>query len=281
MDQWVRVPDQRPARPAGGAAPRRPRAPLPPALAAEIRTAAVGATAHHREVLVQKTEDAVEAYERNRYADAIRLGKSVAEEAPGVAAVRELVGLAAYRAGRWREAVKHLEAHREMTGDPEHVAVLMDCQRALGRPRKVADLYTDLRQESPDPDVLAEARIVAAGSLADQGDLAGAISLLGGAGAAKALRNPGPRHVRQWYALADLYERAGDIPKARELFARVQRADPGAYGVADRMEALGGAGPPARRVRAASRRVAPTPTAAPGAPRGAPRPAAGDPGGEQ
>jgi len=30
----------------------------------------------------------------------------------------------------------------------------------------------------------------------------------------------------QWYALADLYERAGDLPRARELFARVASFSP-------------------------------------------------------
>jgi hypothetical protein len=46
--------------------------------------------------------------------------------------------------------------------------------------------------------------------------------------------------VRQWYVLADLYERSGDVPRARELFTRVALADPGAYDVDDRLEELGG-----------------------------------------
>ena len=93
--------------------------------------------------------------------------------------------------------------------------------------------------ELPDPDVLAEGRIVAAASLADSGDLNGAIAMLSTAGASKALRNPSERHVRQWYLLADLYERAGDVPKAREYFERVFRTDPEAYDVAERLRGLG------------------------------------------
>ena len=91
----------------------------------------------------------------------------------------------------------------------------MDCQRALHKPKKVVELWSELRHSSPDPDVLAEGRIVAAASLADTGDLNGAISMLATAGASKALRNPSDRHIRQWYLLADLYERAGDVPRAR------------------------------------------------------------------
>jgi len=94
--------------------------------------------------------------------------------------------------------------------------------------------------------VLAEGRIVAAASLADAGDLNGAISMLAAAGASKALRNPSDRHIRQWYLLADLYERAGDVPRAREYFERVLRADAQAYDVAERLRGLG----PERRPRA-------------------------------
>lgn len=218
---------------------------LPPEIAAEIRNAAHVATVLHRERLVEKAESAYGAYERGRYQDALRAIKPVAEEAPGVASVRELAGLASYRAAKWREAVRHLQAHAALTDSAEHLPVLMDCQRALHKPKRVADLWTELRQSSPEPDVLAEGRIVAAASLADSGDLQGAISMLATAGASKALRNPSNRHVRQWYLLADLYERAGDVPRARELFERVMRVDREAYDVSDRLAGLG----PERKAR--------------------------------
>jgi hypothetical protein len=219
---------------------------LPVEIAAEIRKAADVATVAHRERLVERAESAYGAYERARYQDALSAIKPVAEEAPRVAAVRELAGLAAYRSGKWREALKHLEAFALLSDSSEHLPVLMDCQRALRKPKKVADLWTELRQSSPEPDVLSEGRIVAAASLAESGDLQGALSMLVDAGASKALRNPSNRHVRQWYLLADLYERAGDVPKARELFERILKADPEAYDVADRLTGLG----PVRKPRA-------------------------------
>ena len=250
-------------RPADGAAPAddqptassateaiaalSPRHALPPEIATEIRNAADIATARHREHLVDRAESAYGAYERGRFQDALRAIKPVADEAPGVAAVRELAGLAAYRCGRWRSAAGHLEAFGRLSDSAEHLPVLMDCQRALHKPKKVAALWAELRQSSPDPDVLAEGRIVAAASLADAGDLNGAIAMLSTAGASKALRNPSERHVRQWYLLADLYERAGDVPKAREYFERVFRADPEAYDVAERLRGLGPERRPRRR----------------------------------
>ncbi len=224
---------------AGALAALSNRVNLPPEVAADIRNAADAATAHHRERLVERAEAAYGAYERGRFSDALRAIKPVAEEAPAVAAVRELAGLAAYRSGRWREAARNLQAFGTLSDSTEHLPVLMDCQRALHKPKKVAELWAELRHSSPEPDVLAEGRIVAAAALADAGDLNGAIALLATAGASKALRNPSDRHIRQWYVLGDLYERAGDIPRARDFFERVLRADPAAYDVVQRLRGLG------------------------------------------
>ena len=76
-----------------------------------------------------------------------------------------------------------------------------------------------------------------AGSLADRGDLAGAIRLL-----AKGFRipkRPMEHHLRRAYALADLYERSGDLPQARALFVQIVRADPEFLDAAERAESLG------------------------------------------
>ena len=78
---------------------------------------------------------------------------------------------------------------------------------------------------------------MAAGALADRGELAGAVRLLG-----KGFRfpkEPREHHLRRAYALADLYERSGDHPQARALFARIAKADPGFLDAAERLAALG------------------------------------------
>ena len=48
-------------------------------------------------------------------------------------------------------------------------------------------------------------------------------------------RGAAVHHARLWYALADLYERAGDAPKARELFGRVVAVEPGLADAAERL----------------------------------------------
>ena len=52
-------------------------------------------------------------------------------------------------------------------------------------------------------------------------------------------KRPKARHLRLWYALADLRERAGDVPGARELFERIVRSDPTLTDAPERLSSLG------------------------------------------
>jgi len=128
------------------------------------------------------------------------------------------------------------EAFEQLSGSTEQHPVLADCQRALGHHDRVAELWEDLRAASPSAPLVAEGRIVYAGSLADQGRLQDAIGVL------EAAKPPGKRpqehHLRVAYALADLYERAGDLPRARQLFSVVAAADPDLGDVEARLRAL-------------------------------------------
>jgi tetratricopeptide (TPR) repeat protein len=221
---------------------------LPGDVAADVRRAFIG-TSYMREKMVLTLTRAAEAYDRKRYEEALRLGRVVADAVPGVAPVRELTGLAAYRAERWNMAKIHLRAHFTITGDAEHLPLVMDCDRANFRFRAVAKTFTELESSEPSAEVLAEGRIVMAASLADQRLYAEAIELLTRAGATKQLRNPSYRHVRLWYALADVYDRAGDLTSARELFARVVIAEPDAYDAKARLGELGAGAPRKNRKR--------------------------------
>jgi tetratricopeptide (TPR) repeat protein len=231
---------------------------LPGDIQTQIRRAFIG-TATQRERTVTTLGRAVEAYDRHRYEEAARLARSVASVVPGVAAVRELAGLAAYRSQRWVSARAHLRAHFEITGDAQHLPQVMDSERAQGRFRAVASTYEDIVNATPTADVLAEARIVMASALADQNKYQESIALLQKAGAAKNLRNPSYRHLRMWYALADAYDRAGDTAGARELFARVVLVDPDAYDARSRLDDLGAPPRPRKRKVApvSAKRLAP------------------------
>ena len=183
-----------------------------------------------------KLEDAARAYSADRYQDAFRMLRKLSAQSPNSAPVKELLGLSLYRMGRWPLAVRDLLAHHELTGSYDQFPVIADCYRAMRQYREADATWEELRQASPSAEVVAEGRLVAAGCLADQGDLRGAVKLLEGS-----LRRSRPKvsHLRQWYALADLYERAGELPRARDLFTQIAAIDPDAYDVRQRLVALG------------------------------------------
>ena len=181
--------------------------------------------------------DAAEAFDEERFGDAIQILKPVRDGASEIAEVRELQGLVLYRLGRWKQAAKELEAFRELTGSTEQHPVLTDCYRALSRWNDVDDLWLELREASPDAATVAEGRIVVAGGLSDRGQVQDAVRLL-----EKAWKSPkkaSEHHLRTAYALADLHERAGDVPKSRALFSWLVRQDPEFADVGRRLEVLG------------------------------------------
>ncbi|HKN40633.1 MAG TPA: hypothetical protein VJ622_05370 [Acidimicrobiia bacterium] len=176
------------------------------------------------------------ALDRGYEREALRILRPYREPHPDSANLRELLGLTYYRLGRWSLAQKELEAFVALTGSTEQHPVLMDCARALGRFQRVQTLWEELRAASPAAEVVTEGRIVAAGALADRGLLDEAIKVL-----ERAPANPRrilPHHLRLWYALADLQERAGDLPAARALFRKVSAQDPAFVDVAERLAAL-------------------------------------------
>ncbi len=217
----------------GSASPGGHRHRVPRPVVDELASAA---GAQRGAKLANRMADATYAYEHERYQEARRVLRVLSDEVPASAAVRELYGLVLYRLGQWPAAARQLETFRTLSGSFDQHPVLADCYRALGRYDEAEDLWEDLRAASPSGDLVAEGRIVAAGCRADQGDLAGAIALL--ERAARRVSRPQVRHLRQWYALADLYERAGDLPRARDLFSRVAATDPDAFDVRRRLRAL-------------------------------------------
>lgn len=187
--------------------------------------------------LERRLGDAAGAFAGERYGEARSILSPIVKEVPDLPLARELYGLTLYRLGRWKEAATQLDAFCELSpGTTEQHPVLADCRRALGQYKEVDRLWTELREASPNAELVNEGRIVAAGSLADQGSLGEAIALL-----QKGFRMPkvpGEHHLRRAYALADLYERAGDVPQARTLFENIERREPGYLDAAERLESL-------------------------------------------
>lgn len=188
--------------------------------------------------LEERLDSARRSFERERYAEARVILLGLIKEAPTSASIRELLGLTLYRLGKWREAARELETYRQLTMSIDQHPVLADCYRGMRRFNEVEALWTELKETSPTPELVTEGRIVMAGSLADRGRMAEAIGLM-----EKSMKavpaNVQERHLRAWYALADLYDRAGDVPRARQLFGRVAQHEPDFGDVPTRLRSLG------------------------------------------
>ncbi len=241
LDVWIDEGDVRQeakgaaARATGVSRRRRDTKPLDPAIAAEI----THASADHRraERLVERLAEAQSTLDRERLDEARRLVAPLLKEVPGVAAVHEIAGLVGYRLGRWRDAVRELEAAHALHPRVELLPVLADSYRALRRWDEVERIWTTIREVSPSQDVLAEARIVAAGAHADRGDLTGALRTMATVTAKpKRVRD---YHLRQWYVLGDLNDRAGNTLEATRWFELVAREDAEFVDVITRLRSLG------------------------------------------
>ncbi|MCY3636602.1 MAG: hypothetical protein OXH23_13475 [bacterium] len=184
----------------------------------------------------QRLERAEVAYEQDDYHKAWRALDGMAKDAPNVPEVRELAGLTLYRLGRWELAARELEAFRALTGRTDLHPVLADCHRAQQRWVDVDELWAELRASEVSTAVLVEGRIVAAGALGDRGELTEAVQLL--SANFQRPRRAKEHHMRQAYALADLCEQAGEIPRARELFGWLKDQDELYVDVAERLASL-------------------------------------------
>lgn len=172
----------------------------------------------------KRLADGAGAFERERFGDARRILEGVNRLTPEVPEVLELMGLCAYRMRQWAKAIKELTRVHELTGSVDQHPVIADCYRAMKKWAEVERIWAELGAQSPDPAVVEEGRIVYAGAKADQGRIQDGIRLLENAPAAP--KKPKVHHLRRWYALADLYERSGQVGKARRLFATIARIDP-------------------------------------------------------
>jgi len=167
---------------------------------------------------------AAEHLDQDRAGQARVISERLYRRAPEVLEVAEMYGLSLYGQGRWRQAIEVLELVRESSGLPDQNPVLADAHRAVGNYADVEQLWIELREASPANELLNEGRIVAAGALADQGRLQDAVRLLSKGW--KRPKRPLEHHLRRAYALADIYERAGERPQAKELFGWIAHHEP-------------------------------------------------------
>lgn len=92
--------------------------------------------------------------------------------------VREAAGLAAYRTGRYAEALRELRTVRRLNGSSEHLAVMADAERGLGRPERALALAQEPEAATLDAAARLELAIVVSGARMDLGQAEAALAVL-------------------------------------------------------------------------------------------------------
>ncbi len=176
--------------------------------------------------------DAERAYEHTKVARrfAARIG-----------VIREAVGIAAYHAGHFSEALSDLRAARRMTGSDSFLPIMADCERGLGRPERALDLVRSKEAERLDRVGKIELAIVESGARRDLGQHDAAVITLQRLPELRDTR-PQPWSARLAFAYADALFEAGHEGPATEWFGRAMAFDEdGETDAAERYAELTGA----------------------------------------
>ncbi len=138
--------------------------------------------------------------------------------------VREAAGITAYRTGRYAEALRELRTVRRLNGSHEHLPLMADCERGLGRPERALAAAEEDGARSLTDDGKIELAIVVSGARLDLGDPEAALAALSTPLVSAAT---GEMAARVAQARAQALEAAGREDEARELIARVEDPLPG------------------------------------------------------
>jgi tetratricopeptide (TPR) repeat protein len=150
-----------------------------------------------------------------------------------------VAGVAAYRAGRYDEALAELRAARRITGSPAVLPLMADSERGLGRPERALALAASKEAATLDRAGKVEMKIVESGARRDLGQSAAAVLALH----LPELRARGqhPWLARLRYAYADALVADGRPDEAREWFGFAAEVDlEGETDADERVAELGG-----------------------------------------
>jgi tetratricopeptide (TPR) repeat protein len=152
-----------------------------------------------------------------------------------IAAIREAVGIAAYRCGDWAQALAELRAARRMGSKSALLALIADCERGVGRPERAVELGRSPEAAELTGDDADELRIVVAGARADMGQRKQALAVLSSPPLDPSRTGQTP--ARLFYAYADALLALGRKGEALQWFLTAAAAD--TDGVTDAEERIG------------------------------------------
>lgn len=138
--------------------------------------------------------------------------------------VREAVGLAAYRTERYAEALRELRTVRRLNGSSEHLPIMADCERGLGRPDRAVALAASEEAATLRTPQAVELAIVVSGARGDLGEFEAGLAALDAVPEPKRDKDLALRLVQ---ARITLLERAGRDDEAAAIAVRYSAAELG------------------------------------------------------
>ncbi|MHA7132696.1 hypothetical protein [Oerskovia turbata] len=132
--------------------------------------------------------------------------------------VREAAGLTAYQTGRYAEALRELRTVRRLNGSSEHLPIMADCERGLGRPERAIALAASEEASTLDATGRTELALVVSGARVDLGEFEAALAVLDQIPPVEA---QGDLALRVLQAKAGVLEAEGRSEEAAALLADV------------------------------------------------------------
>lgn len=152
------------------------------------------------------------------------------------ATIRELLALTYYRMEQWEEALREARAFRRLAGETTHMAIELDCLRALGRREDVDKTWALLRELGAEGQAKSEAKVVYAAFLLEEGEAARAWKVV----QPGRLRADAPEHVvREWYVAARAAAAIGDAATALQLAQAIEKHDVAFPGLEELYDEIG------------------------------------------
>ena len=176
-----------------------------------------------RDAAISELEAGLAAFADERFGKAAGALRRAKDLAPRAATVREMLGLAAYALEQWQEALRELRTYRRLTGTTDHMAVEMDCLRALGKVDgidKTWELFNELGGSREAED---ELRVVYASALLERGECERAWNVIK---PGRLVASPTEGMLRRWAVAARVADANKDRETARTLVLAIRDADP-------------------------------------------------------
>lgn len=171
---------------------------------------------------------------------AYRHAEAARRRASRLPIIREAAAETAYAAGDYAHALTEFRALKRMSGNPEYLHVMADCERALGRPDAALKLIREAQAARPDDVQAVELKLVEAGVRDDMGQKAEALRILKSS-IEEFVDGPPVSQARLRFAYAEALLARGKEDVARKWLETAVRMDPeDESGAAERLAELDG-----------------------------------------